>query len=1106
MPKPQDIFQLAQQEAVRVTASPQAWQNFLYTAAHNYHTTYLNQLLIHAQRPDAAACASMEYWNKQANRLVMRGSRSITVLQRRQGVAVTKPVFAIGDTTLLSQMRTGGPWDVTDTTRPLLLQGKSDDWLAALAQDGVSNEADRARRILERNVADSTLQWVQPDEQMQLLQALVTQSAVYMARLRIGLPVRDEDFPVFQSVSQFDTYQISLCLGGYVQAAAEPMLDAIGREALRLNRDSIAIPHEPVHNESTRTQLNSREEAVTDGWQPTGRANEYQLAEIFSNDSGNIRVQGLSYGTYLVVETTTPHDLFQAEPFLVSIDPEQDNNPWGAMATPKDSVMKASDSYQKFTVLDEEIEVYLKITKLDTETGKAVLLPNTAFQIYWLDDNGNYRLENGKPKLVTMTDTVNGHLTKNVDTFYTNEEGILTLPEKLPLGKYRIVETVGPDGFYNEWADSGNYYVDFDISTDRIYKATGDDNENGMDTLVIGEDYWNEETLGKLTIRKTGNALTGKIETNDLIDPWMTGEADSDFAYTLRPLAGAEYTITAAEDIYTQDRQLDANGSRTLWYANGDVVAVVTTGDGSADTAVFAPSRTKATYDFLSVIHDGTLGEVSITLPLGSYHVEETKPPYGYVGTTDSYDVTFVWDNQLNDVVMAKSIIKNGDSEQHFEVVRASEATAELAGQQTLGFYNDREQARVGVYKLDAETGNYLVGAVFNLYTRDDIYDVDGNKLFYAGDLISTSPETVADGYTYFNCDVPVRGEWYGQSERLDASTNSGNYFIRELRAPRGYYLNDAEMDVTFTYDGEVLQVLDSTYADKPTEMWVSKRDLTNDEELPGATLVIKDATGNVVDTWVSADTPHRVTGLYFDEEYTLTEKRPADGYAVANDIVFRLERKTDADGHELDEADVYYLKDKKKLWIIPWEEWELLDNATVIMRDDITRVQISKVDIATGKELPGAELVIKDKDGNTVAQWVSEDKPHYMEKLPSGDYTLTEITAPNGYQLAESIAFTVLPTGELQTVVMKDARIPEETPHEDTPSNTPQPTPGSTPAPTPAPASTPTTTPAPMPVIPQTGDVFPFALLSAAVFGSIVGFGIFAYKRRKSKLDESEH
>ena len=155
----------------------------------------------------------------------------------------------------------------------------------------------------------------------------------------------------------------------------------------------------------------------------------------------------------------------------------------GAMATPKDSVMTGSDSYQKFTVLDEEIEVYLRITKVDEETGKPVLLPDTAFQIYWLDEQGHYRYDsNGNPKLVTMTDTVNGHLTKDVTTFYTNGEGILTLPEKLPLGKYRIVEVSGPNGFYNEWLDSagyengaladdadGSYYVDFEITTDRIY-------------------------------------------------------------------------------------------------------------------------------------------------------------------------------------------------------------------------------------------------------------------------------------------------------------------------------------------------------------------------------------------------------------------------------------------------------------------------------------------------------------------------------------------------------------------------------------------------------------------------------------------------------------
>ena len=962
-----------------------------------------------------------------------------------------------------------------------------------------------------------------------------------------------------------------------------------------INADEIA-----AYNK-TLTAAGENKNGKGNGWQPTGSANEYQLAEIFSNDTGNIRVQGLPYGTYLVVETTVPHDLFQAEPFIVTVDPEQDNNPWGAMATPKDSVMTGSDSYQKFTVLDEEIEVYLRITKVDEETGKPVLLPDTAFQIYWLDEQGHYRYDsNGNPKLVTMTDTVNGHLTKDVTTFYTNGEGILTLPEKLPLGKYRIVEVTGPNGFYNEWLDSagyengvladdadGSYYVDFEITTDRIYAATGDKNENGMDTLVIGENYSNHETLGKLTIRKTGEVLAGWKTEVGALDPWMTGEAeDGNFVYETRPLAGAEYTITAAEDIYTQDRQTDNYGNRTLWYAKGDVVAVVTTGNGSADIATFAPARTKATYDFLSVIHDGTIGEVSVTLPLGSYHIEETKPPYGYVGTSDSYDVTFVWDAQLNDVVMATSIAKydGAASSQSFEVVRSKDANADFIEQQTLKFYNDREKAKVGVYKVDRETGKYLAGAVFNLYTADDIYSVDGKLLFAAGELVATSPETGADGYTYFDCDIPIRGEQYGSSIRKDATTNSGNYIVKELRAPLGYYVNEEPMEVTFTYDGQAVMVLNNTCSNKPTEMWVSKRDLTNDEELPGATLAIKDMDGNTVTTWVSTDEPHRVTGLHFGESYTLTEIRAADGYALADNITFRLIQKSDEDGNPLEECEVYYLTTKNILFW-KWDDWKLLDDATVIMQDDITKVQISKkdlttkeelpgaeltltdekgneidrwvstdaphymerlpagkytltevtapdgyaiaeraefevlptgevqtfemfddtikvkiskVDITTNEELPGAELVIKDKDGKEIDRWISTDKPHYVEKIPVGDYVLTEITAPNGYKIAESIDFTVLPTGEVQTVVMKDARedIPTPTPdNTPTPDHTPQPTPNTTPAP-----AAPTATPTPLLTIPKTGDNSPLGLLLAIAGISLVGLAILIYKSARSK------
>ena len=756
----------------------------------------------------------------------------------------------------------------------------------------------------------------------------------------------------------------------------------------------------------TLTAAGENKNGKGDGWQPTGNANEYQLAEIFSSDTGNIRVQGLPYGTYLVVETTTPKDLYQAEPFLVCVDPAQDNNPWCAMATPKDSALTGSDSYQKFTVLDEEIEVYLRITKIDEETGKPVLLPGTAFQIYYLDNDGNYRMENGAPKLVRMTDTVNGHLTKNVTTFYTNAEGILTLPEKLPLGKYRIVEITGPNGFYNEWKDTagyengiladdadGSFYVDFTITTDRIYQATGDKNENGMDTLVIGEKYANHETLGKLTIRKTGEVLTGWQSEPGGIDPWMTGEAENgNFTYETRPLAGAEYTITAAEDIYTQDRQLDNYGNRTLWYAKGDVVAVVTTGDGTADTAVFAPARTAATYDFLSVIHDGTVGEVSATLPLGSYHIAETKPPYGYAGTDAAFDVTFAWDNQTQEIIVADAV----------------------------EFHNEREKAKVGIYKTDSESGKDLAGAVFNLYTADDIYDADGGLVFAAGELVATSPETNADGTTYFDCDIPIRGEQYGSSTHKDAATNSGKYIVREIRAPLGYYVNEEPMEVTFTYDGQAVQVLENTCTDKPTEMWVSKRDLTNDEELPGATLSIKDSDGNVVESWVSTDTPHRVMGLHLGDAYTLTETRPADGYALADEITFRLLQKVDENGSNLQEAEVYYLTEKSLLFWT-WDDWKLLDDATVIMRDDTIKAEFSKKDLTTMEELPGAELTITDKDGKELDRWVSTETPHYIEKLPAGDYTLTEVKAPDGYAFAESVPFTVLPTGEVQQFEMRD-------------------------------------------------------------------------------------
>ena len=98
-----------------------------------------------------------------------------------------------------------------------------------------------------------------------------------------------------------------------------------------------------------------------------------------------------------------------------------------------------------------------------------------------------------------------------------------------------------------------------------------------------------------------------------------------------------------------------------------------------------------------------------------------------------------------------------------------------------------------------------------------------------------------------------------------------------------------------------------------------------------------------------------------------------------------------------------------------------------VEMKDTYSKVEISKTDITTGEELEGAKLQILNKDGEILEEWVTDGKPHLVEKLLVGEeLTLREITAPEGYEIAEDVKFTLEDTMEVQKVEMKDARTPE--------------------------------------------------------------------------------
>ena len=160
-------------------------------------------------------------------------------------------------------------------------------------------------------------------------------------------------------------------------------------------------------------------------------------------------------------------------------------------------------------------------------------------------------------------------------------------------------------------------------------------------------------------------------------------------------------------------------------------------------------------------------------------------------------------------------------------------------------------------------------------------------------------------------------------------------------------------------------------------------------------------------------------------------------------------------------------------------------------------------VAITNSKEIPGAKLTIFDKDGKEIESWISEEKPHYIEKLPVGEYTLREVTAPDGYEVAEDVKFSVAETGEIQTVVMKDKpkKQPETTPTTEKPTTPDNPT-------NPTSPSTPTTskeTPKETPTTPKTGDDRnPLIWLLLLGIGGCMA-GAAWYLRKKDEKDQNQ-
>ena len=206
--------------------------------------------------------------------------------------------------------------------------------------------------------------------------------------------------------------------------------------------------------------------------------------------------------------------------------------------------------------------------------------------------------------------------------------------------------------------------------------------------------------------------------------------------------------------------------------------------------------------------------------------------------------------------------------------------------------------------------------------------------------------------------------EWTSTKEEhyVSGLEEGKTYTLTETTAPNGYVKAESiEFTVSKDKVNQKVNMLDK-------QVSVTKTDITGTQEVPGATLTVKDEDGNTVDTWVSGDKEHYVSGLEEGKTYTLIEENAPEGYVRAEEITFTVTNE------KID------------------QEVNMFD----------AQVKVTKTDALTGGAVKGAEFTVFDKDGNIVDKWTTDGTAHAVSGLDAGkEYILKETKTPEGYMTA---------------------------------------------------------------------------------------------------------
>ena len=289
MAKFNDIRELAQQNARWVSNSPKDWMNYLDVAARLYRYSFKDTLLIHAQRPDATACAELEVWNKKMNRWVNRGAKGIALLDDASPRAKLRYVFDIADTHLVQGGKTPILWriDYSEHQR-MTLDHLADTYaltqtdsmnaaLMELAQQLTAENLEEAMDGLEYEVTDTFLEGLDEDNLRVRFRELMTNSIFYTLSRRCGQePLEVLDDEDFIRIVDFNQLPVLTFLGNAVSEQCEAVLRDIGREMQKIYRkevtEHLAKTADSLYNTSTdfNTLKHETETNITKGGKPYG--------------------------------------------------------------------------------------------------------------------------------------------------------------------------------------------------------------------------------------------------------------------------------------------------------------------------------------------------------------------------------------------------------------------------------------------------------------------------------------------------------------------------------------------------------------------------------------------------------------------------------------------------------------------------------------------------------------------------------------------------------------------------------------------------------------------------------------------------------------------